>query len=81
MTLKTICKCGHDKDTHFEKKHACLARGCDDCKRYRDALADDDGPETPRSPPPLWDDHDLIDEDPPPSTPRIWPPPFTIWKP
>ncbi len=28
------CACGRDKASHFEGKHACLCRGCDDCKKY-----------------------------------------------
>lgn len=39
--VRQICHCGHDIDTHFESKHACLGMGCDDCKSYRDALAPD----------------------------------------
>jgi len=34
--LKEECRCGHDKATHFEKSHACLAAMCV-CSKYRDA--------------------------------------------
>lgn len=33
MSLRTVCKCGHEKDTHFDKTHSCLSSRCD-CKRY-----------------------------------------------
>lgn len=31
---RTICRCGHDKSTHFSGKGMCLGMRCDDCKRY-----------------------------------------------
>ena len=27
------CHCGHDRDTHFERRHACLGMRCD-CDAY-----------------------------------------------
>lgn len=47
-TYKTLCKnpqCGHDKDTHHEGKHNCLASRCD-CQAY------DDGKKRPSTIPP-----------------------------
>lgn len=41
--LRETCRCGHDKDTHFEKEATCLGVNYD-CPCYRDA----DAPETPR---------------------------------
>lgn len=35
--IKDGCRCGCSREGHFEKKGACLTRGCDDCKKYRDA--------------------------------------------
>jgi len=40
MSLKTVCHCGHDMDTHFEKRHSCLASQCD-CRWYRDEAKPD----------------------------------------
>lgn len=42
MSLKTVCTCGHDIDTHYRdlttgERCTCLGRGCD-CKKYDDAL-------------------------------------------
>lgn len=36
MSLREICKCGHDKTTHHEGKFNCLGMYCNDCKTYRD---------------------------------------------
>lgn len=44
--FKEICRCGHDKDTHYKKREACLGVHCD-CARYRDAN-DPPEPETLR---------------------------------
>lgn len=38
MSLREVCACGHDKATHYEKKHTCLGMACD-CVRYRDENA------------------------------------------
>lgn len=32
--LRQLCKCGHHKDTHYDKEYACLGACCE-CKRYR----------------------------------------------
>ncbi len=41
-TVKTICHCGHDRDTHFERGAGdCLGVGCNDCPGYRDSLYPD----------------------------------------
>lgn len=29
MSLVQICHCGHDKDTHFERRHTCLGVHCE----------------------------------------------------
>jgi hypothetical protein len=49
--VREICHCGHDKATHFENKHTCLASACS-CRRYRsDAITDPEpAPVTPRRP-------------------------------
>lgn len=36
MSYIEICECGCTKEGHFDKKGACLTRGCDACKQYRD---------------------------------------------
>lgn len=48
MTLPVVeeCHCGHNRATHFEKKHSCLASMCE-CLGY----AHVDGPK-PAPPPP-----------------------------
>lgn len=49
-TLREVCKCGHDKATHFKGKHNCLGLYCNDCKEYRNEW-EDDAPITVRAPP------------------------------
>ncbi len=55
-----VCHCGHDKDTHHQKKHACLGMGCDpECHTFVDRN-DLDRPEriqrpTPMLPSDSWD--------------------------
>jgi hypothetical protein len=39
---REVCRCGHDRDTHFGEKHdgACTGLGCNvmtmNCRRFRD---------------------------------------------
>ncbi len=33
MSLRQVCHCQHDKDTHHDKRHNCLAVHCD-CREY-----------------------------------------------
>src|SRR5690242_19030989 len=40
---RDVCKCGHARDTHFEKTGPCLGVACNDCQRYRDP-DEPDGP-------------------------------------
>jgi hypothetical protein len=45
--LKQLCKCGHHKDTHFEKEASCLGMHCE-CKRFVDET-DEPVPSTQRT--------------------------------
>ena len=49
MNLITICHCHHDKASHFEAAHTCLAALCD-CEEYVDRNA----PLPPKPTPPQF---------------------------
>lgn len=71
MSYREVCKCGHDKATHFRDlntgaRASCLASMCD-CKRYRD-------PGTPDTvPPPKARTPKTISTLPPPNPWGYWP--------
>lgn len=44
--LREVCRCGHAKDTHHEKKHACTGLACD-CPAYRDENSKEAPPTEP----------------------------------
>jgi hypothetical protein len=78
MSLKDHCKCGHAKESHFEKKYNCLSCRSDEfeCKGYR-LYSDPDTPPTERTfkaAPPVIDPFDGFDvQDPDDGTPITWP--------
>lgn len=47
--LREECHCGHDIDTHHERKDNCLAARCD-CPFYRDQSKRDSLPRVTRKP-------------------------------
>jgi hypothetical protein len=54
MPLIDDCKCGHGRENHHNKKHACLASFCD-CSAFRDPSSPD-----PRPPRPDHANHSMV---------------------
>jgi len=66
-----VCHCGHEKSTHWEEQHTCLAMLCD-CE----AFADRDDPKPTKAAPPRLTPPPAHDTDPGIATPCL---PHPMW--